>query len=456
MATNPVLRWLWLVGATLGVLATSIGIGTIGPALPLLIRDLHMADLSELRWIAGAFALALAVLIVPAAVLGNLLGHARVLLAGAVVLALSSIAGAVATTGGGVLLARLAQGAGAALVVPQLVGYARTRLSGLERAIACGLFALAFLAGWVLGPVLGTQLAGHVTWRATFWVMVPLALLAGGAALPLVFERYLGRFDPPLLIVGLAAVPAVFGVMLPLTANGGEWSIWYVRPLLVGCVLLAGCVGVEVFRRGVRAGLGAPLLTLLAFAGAANLAALELYIQIATGESPSTTSLSGLPLAAGALIGAGIAVPVGLWLGIRAATASGVAVMFVAAAAQLALIKGAPGSFGWGAVAFGAALNGIGLGLVLTALTRTDGSGGREPADPPPAMLFAMLPLGIAAGVKLAQHLMLDVSDLVVGDRAPQIVDKLRVGISSTLIATLAVLVTAAAIAVFLTPRSEA
>src|SRR5690242_15069735 len=120
VTATPTLRRLWLAGAALGVLVGSAAGSALGVALPSLFSDLQLHDLTLLRWITAAFMVTFAVGIVPAAVLGDLVGHARVLMVGAIVFALGSIGGATAGSGGGLLLARLAQGAGAALIVPQL------------------------------------------------------------------------------------------------------------------------------------------------------------------------------------------------------------------------------------------------------------------------------------------------------------------------------------------------
>src|SRR5581483_12315425 len=75
--------------------------------------------------------------------------------------------------------------------------------------------------------------------------------------------------------------------------------------------------------------------------------------------------------------------------------------------------------------------------------------GGRR-VDPVPAVLFAMLPIGTAAGVEIGQRMMSDVADLVAGSGAPELVERIRDGVASTLIVTVVALVAAVAVAVFL------
>src|SRR5690242_1738190 len=91
------LRWIWLVGATLGVFTVGVASTALGAALPVIARDLAL-PLSQLRWISTGPELTFAVLVVPAAFLGRLLGPVRFYLFGALVLVLASVLAATAST----------------------------------------------------------------------------------------------------------------------------------------------------------------------------------------------------------------------------------------------------------------------------------------------------------------------------------------------------------------------
>src|SRR5690242_10149835 len=198
------LRWLWLVGAALGVFTAGVAGTALGAALPTLVRDLAL-PVSELRWITAGSPLAFAVLVVPAAVAGRLLGPVRVYLVGAVVLALASVIGAVAGSAAVLELGRLGQGAGAALLVPQMVVYALAYLPPVERAVVCGLFAAAFVGGSALGPLLGSTLVEHASWRTVLWLAAVLTVVAGLTGAPLAAQRLPIRLDLRALLVALIA-----------------------------------------------------------------------------------------------------------------------------------------------------------------------------------------------------------------------------------------------------------
>jgi MFS family permease len=462
-APHP-LRWLWLAGALLSVVVFGAAGSMLGPVLPVLVRDLAL-PLPELYWILGAWMLGFAVLIVPGAMLGDLLGHARIHLLGALGFTAASVLGAVADSESGLLAARLGQGLGAALATPQVVGYARAHLPRVERAIACALFGLAFVAGPALGPMLSTRLVDDFGWRSVFWVLVPVAAVATLTAVPLVFQRLAIRFDLMAFLVAVLAVPATFGIVFPLAVRDvADWPAWYFVPLVLGCLLLAACFAIEIARRGVRAGLGAPLVALLVFAGAAYYSTLVLYVQV-TGQPVLTIVIAAaaMPVTAGAFVGAIAAVLLGLWTDSRIAVAAGAAILTVGAVVELLLLESAPDSVGLAALAVAAAGNGLGLGLVVATLSRGDGAtlsrgddaGGRQPIGSAPGVLFVALALGTPAGAVLSRIIQQTSNVAAVGGRA-DLLNAIRDATGSVLILSIVLLAVAVVVAVLLAPRGRA
>ncbi len=426
------LRWLWLVGAALGVFTVGVGNTALGPALPTIARDLAL-PVTQLRWITTGSELTFAVLVVPAAFLGRLLGPVRLYVFGALVLVLASVLGATAGSSLVLELARLGQGVGAAFLVPQMVVYALTYLGPVERMLVAGLFAVAFVGGSAVGPLLGSTLVEHTSWPALLWIVALLAVVAGLAGAPMVAQRLPIRFDLRALIVAVVALPALFAIMLPLVGRDvHDWTAWSFLLVTFGALLFAAGLVVDATRLGVRTGVGAPILALLALAGSTHVVLLPLYLEAVAGQTPKTVSYLGLLSAVAALIGAAGAVVVGLWLDQRIAAIGGI--VFIGAGALLSLAT--IGSAGLVTIGADEALTGFGLGLVVTVLVRQ--------ADA--ALVFAALIAGTAAGAVVASAL--------AGDAGPgNAEDVLRHAITRVLVGSLVMLVVAIAVALLLPGR---
>lgn len=434
VAPHP-LRWLWLAGAVVGVVATGVASASVSAALPTIVSDLAL-PVTQLHWIIAATALTFTLLLVPAAVLGNLLGHARLYLLGAVCFAVASGVGATAETGAALVVARLGQGVGAALMVPQPVGYALAFLGRVERTIVCALFAVAFFGGTAVGPLIGVTMVDNVSWRAPFWLVLVVGLVAGLASVPMIAQRLPIRFEPLALAAAAVAVPAFLLIMGPLVArNTADWPAWYLVPLVGGCLFFAGSLALEAVRRGVRYGAAAPIVALLALAGSAHLTAVSIYLQLAGGHSVQTISYFGVLAAVAVLFGAAVAVVVGLWLDARIATAGGAG--FIAAGVLLSLVAvNSPGLLTFGV---DQALTGFGLGLLVTMLVRESGSG----------LVFAALPVGTAAGAAMA-------SSFLGSPSGGNLLALVRESVAEVLIGSLVLLAAAVAVALLAGPRTPA
>ena len=348
--------------------------GTVGGAVGLLLPELvslGVVDGGNARLAIGIGALTFGVLVTAGAVAGDLLGHVRVQFVGAVLFTVASL-GAATTTNPWVFLVALAvQGAGAALAVPAVVGYARAQLPAIERAVGYALFALAFVAGPPLGVLLNQELVENVDWHALFWILTGAGALAAGTGVGLLRQRIPVRIDPARLLVALLATGGALGILLPLTGwDVTTWPAWVAVPVGLGVLLFAGCLVLEGNRQGWRPGLGAPLIALLVTAGAAHLTILVIYLEVVAGESAHSVALLGYPIAACAVLGAGTAVVLAMWVDGRIAVAAGAALMALGMIVPLIVLIADPASLRTGLVALDAAAGGLGLTLVIATLMR--------------------------------------------------------------------------------------
>jgi len=167
--------------------------------------------------------------------LGDIYGARNVFLAGVFGFTLTSLWCGLAQTGPGLILARLAQGATAALMVPQVLATLHLLFSDASRGRAFGIYGmvlgLAGAAGFLLGGVLVTSDLAGLGWRAVFFVNLPFGLIIMAAAwriMPSMPRRAGTRLDVPgaiVLFTGLVCLigPLLFGRDLHWAPCGSGW-----------------------------------------------------------------------------------------------------------------------------------------------------------------------------------------------------------------------------------------
>src|SRR6266550_6773995 len=170
-------RGRWILGATiLGSSMVFIDGTVVNVALPALQTNLK-ATAVDVQWVVEAYALLLAALLLLGGSLGDHLGRKRIYAIGIALFALASIWCGLAPTINQLILARAAQGIGGALLVPGSLAIISASFPEKERGRAIGTWSGATAITTALGPVLGGWLVQHVSWRAVFFLNLPLALI---------------------------------------------------------------------------------------------------------------------------------------------------------------------------------------------------------------------------------------------------------------------------------------
>ena len=182
-------------GAVLAVVLTGqfmaiLDVTVVNVALSTLRADLGASG-AGLQLIVGGYTIAYAVLLVTGARLGDLAGHRRMFMTGLGLFTASSLACGLATSTGMLIGFRLAQGAGAALMVPQVLSLIQRSFPGPARARPMRLYAAVLAGGAVAGQVVGGLLVSAdlwgSSWRPVFLLNVPVGaalLIAGSRLLP--------------------------------------------------------------------------------------------------------------------------------------------------------------------------------------------------------------------------------------------------------------------------------
>jgi EmrB/QacA subfamily drug resistance transporter len=355
----------------------------VNVALPSIHRSLR-ASISGLQWTIDAYTLVMASLFILAGSTADRLGRRRIFQLGLVAFSSASLLCGLAPTLAALIAARVLQAIGGSMLNPVAMSIIRNVFDDpRERARAIGVWGAVFGLSIALGPVIGGALVDAVSWRAVFFVNVPIGLIAILLTVLYVPEsraEHPRRLDPVgqlLMIVGLGALTYAI-----IEAPKAGWT----SPQTLGVFGLAVVCFVILVPHELRR--DEPLLDMRFFAsapfsGASAIAVLTfaalggflflntIYLQSVRGLSPLEAGLYLLPMAAMVFICAPVS---GRLVGARGSRMP----MLIAAAAMLiaALMltrltaRTAPGYL---LVAY--LLFGIGTGFINPPITNTAVSG---------------------------------------------------------------------------------
>jgi EmrB/QacA subfamily drug resistance transporter len=342
MNASPVRPWPAFALLSVAFFMVVLDYSIVSIALPAIQRELHVSP-AVLQWVLSAYIMIFAGTLMLSGSFADVLGRRRFFLAGIVVFGLASLAAGLASDATTLIVMRAVQGLGAAMCNPSGLAIATTLFpAGPQRNRAVGLWAAVGSAGVVAGMLLGGILVGLLSWRAVFWVNVPVCVLLV-ALVPFFVPRDAPRpAGAKLDVVGAALLT---GMLLMLTftivrAPEDYWVVTLARALGT-IVLFAAFLSVEV--RVDQPMLPQRLLTYRDFPGGAALALVQgaaysglsvyasMYWQQVAGLSPLLTGLAFLPCALLMAVVIGpTSAPLAQRIGARVVSTAGAAIMIVA------------------------------------------------------------------------------------------------------------------------------
>lgn len=242
-ASNP---WLVLVVLCLGFCMILLDTTVVQIAIPSIIDGLH-ANLNEILWVVNAYILVYAVLLVTAGRLGDMLGQRAMYAGGLALFTLASAMCGFAQSATQLILARILQGVGGALLTPQTLAVLMTIFPPDRRGAAFGIWGAAAGVAAIAGPTLGGLIVTTWGWRWVFFINLPIgviALLATFLVIPnLRVERW-HRID--LIGVVLASVGLFLIVFGLIEGQRFHWSaLW--RGVTIPEVMAAGALLLGAF-----------------------------------------------------------------------------------------------------------------------------------------------------------------------------------------------------------------
>jgi len=275
-------------------------------ALPSLQADLGLSS-AELAWVQDAYTLVFGGLLLLGARAGDILGRKPVFIFGLVVFAVASLLIALSPAAWWIISARALQGIGAAIVAPSALSLITVSFEGEERTRAVAWYSATAGIGASLGLVVGGAAASWFSWRAGFFINVPI-----GLAMILLAPKYLpqtpklpGRFDIAGAITSTLGIGSLVFAILNAAENG-----WGSPATIAGFIAAAVILAAFVFAEARAA---QPIMPLRLFASRVRTGAyvarllymatmigffffLSQYMQEALGFSALQAGLAFLPM----------------------------------------------------------------------------------------------------------------------------------------------------------------
>jgi EmrB/QacA subfamily drug resistance transporter len=240
---NP---WAVLVVVSLGFFMTLLDLTIVNIAIPNMILKLH-ASLDDVLWVLNAYALVLAVLVITAGRLGDLVGPRTMFAAGIVVFTAASAACGFAPGPGWLIGFRAVQGLGAAMLMPQTLAIVTMVFPPERRGAAFGIWGAVAGLATIAGPTLGGLLVTAFDWRWIFFVNLPIGIAVLAVTYFVIPDLRPGRKHRldilGVVLASLSLLAICYGLVEGQRYDWGTIASFVSIPLVIG----AGVVLLAVF-----------------------------------------------------------------------------------------------------------------------------------------------------------------------------------------------------------------
>jgi EmrB/QacA subfamily drug resistance transporter len=395
--TSPRTRWIGLFVISLAVSLIIVDSTIVNVAVPSIVDELGITS-TEVQWVQESYTLVFAALLLVFGTLGDRFGRRRMLIIGTIIFMLASVWAAFADSGSALIMARVVQGVGGAMILPSTLSTLNATFQGRERGIAFAVWGSTIGGMAAVGPLLGGWLTTAFSWRWAFGINVPLGIII---LIGLMLFVRATRSENPQAIDGVGAVLSVimsaalvFGLIEGRTLGWwladdglmlGDWQWPFALspvPIAFAVSLVAGAAFVWWGLRRERAGKSTMLAFSLLRIGSfrnGNIAALivsmgefgiilslPLWLQNVLGYDALQTGTILLALAIGSFLASGVS-------GALSGRVTAVATVRVGIAAEIiglvligmVIAVDTP----WWSIALGLLIYGIGVGLATAQLT---------------------------------------------------------------------------------------
>ena len=304
--------WRALWALVIGFFMILVDSTIVSVATPAIMTGLN-ADINEVVWVTSAYLLAYAVPLLFTGRLGDQIGPKKVYLAGLVLFTASSLWCGLSGSAGMLIVARVFQGLGAAMMTPQTMAVITRTFAPDKRGTAMGLWGAVAGVATLVGPIAGGLLVDSLGWEWIFFVNIPVGLVAFVLAVRWVpnLPTNAHRYDiPGIVLSGIGLFLLVFGIQ---EAQKYDWGT-IAGPISVWSLIAVGLVVLGAFVWWQGRTTSEPLLPLrlfgdrnfslanvgisaMGFAITGMALPLMLYAQKVAGLTPTRAALLFIPMA---------------------------------------------------------------------------------------------------------------------------------------------------------------
>lgn len=222
-------RWIGLVFISMAISLVIIDGTIVNTIFPKVIEDLNLSS-SQVQWVQEVYVLVFASLLLIWGAVADQYGRKRMLIIGIVSFTAASVWAGLSTDASSMILARLVQGIGGAMVLPTTLSLVNANFQGKERGIAFAVWGSTIGGMVAVGPVLGGWLATDFSWRWAFGINLPLGIAIIIGLLMFVPESKSPNAGKGLDVVGAALSAITFATLVFGLIEGRVYGWWAPNP----------------------------------------------------------------------------------------------------------------------------------------------------------------------------------------------------------------------------------